>query len=153
MNAPKQSQSQAAKNQTESGLSSALPPLPTQQERGMPFWQAAKQGKLRIQACLDCASHRFPDAPVCAHCLSTNAHWVDVSPIAVVKAWCRFHRAYFRGFHMPHTVLLIELEGGARMYANLASGHEDITPYVGMKLHAEFEDIAPEVTMPKFRPA
>jgi len=127
-------------------------PLPTPDELQKPFWQAARQGRLCVQACSNCGKHRYPEAPVCAVCLSPESTWVDVPPQGEVKAWCRFHRAYFDGFELPYTVLLVELSGGARIYANFTGAAAEVQPYVGMKVRAEFEEIGDGVVMPKFRP-
>jgi len=127
-------------------------PLPTDEERSRPFWQGARQGKLRIQVCTACDTLRYPDAPICARCLSEQSHWADFSPRGKVKAWCRFHRAYFEGFPLPHTVMLVELQAGVALYANLSTATRDVLPYVGMEVEAEFEEIADGVTMPRFRP-
>lgn len=128
------------------------PPLPTDEERTRPFWQGAREGKLRLQVCAVCDTPRYPDAPICARCLSDASRWADVAPRGKVKAWCRFHRAYFDGFALPHTVMLVELEAGVAMYANLSTSARDVLPYVGMEVQAEFEEIAQGVTMPRFRP-
>jgi len=127
-------------------------PLPTDEERSRPFWQGAREGKLRLQVCTACGTPRYPDAPICARCLSEESRWADFEPRGKVKAWCRFHRAYFEGLPLPHTVMLVELDAGVALYANLATSARDTVPYVGMEVQAEFEEIAHGVTMPKFRP-
>src|SRR5207244_1069886 len=44
-----------------------------------PFWLAALEGQLDIQACADCRTLRHPPRPVCAHCGATEHEWRTVS--------------------------------------------------------------------------
>jgi len=128
-------------------------PLPSQAELGKPFWQGALNDKLHIQECRSCGLRRYPDAPVCAQCKSADSHWVEISGLGTITAWCRFHRKYFEGFTLPHTVLLIKLDGGPQLFGNWASPFSGMQPAVGMQVEPVFEWIADNVKMPRFRPA
>ncbi len=128
-------------------------PLPSPADLEKPFWQGALQNVLRIQECGTCRLRRYPDAPVCARCGSTTSIWADLPGTGTISAWCRFHRAYFEGFAMPHGVLLIQLDDGPLIFGNWARTMDDARPVVGMRVEPVFEWIADGIKMPRFRPA
>ena len=52
---------------------------------------------------------------------------------------------------MPYAVVVVELEEGARLLSNVVDCPvREIA--VGMPVEVVFEDVTPEVTLPKFRP-
>jgi uncharacterized OB-fold protein len=63
------------------------------------------------------------------------------------------HQVYHPGFagEVPYAVVVIELEEGARLVSNLVDCPVREVR-VGMPVEAVFEDVTPEVTLPKFRP-
>jgi uncharacterized OB-fold protein len=63
------------------------------------------------------------------------------------------HQAHHPGFaaDVPYAVVVIELEEGVRMLSNLvACDHADVR--IGLPVDVVFDDVTPEVTLPKFRP-
>jgi len=63
------------------------------------------------------------------------------------------HQVYHPGFaaEVPYAVVVIELEEGARLVSNLV----DCPPAdirAGMPVEVVFDDVTPDVTLPKFRP-
>jgi len=63
------------------------------------------------------------------------------------------HQVYHPGFaaEVPYALVVIELEEGARLVSNLV-GCPVGAIAIGMPVEAVFEDVTPEVTLPKFRP-
>jgi uncharacterized protein len=125
-------------------------PLPDVNGADAPFWQALRARAVRVQRCGNCGAYRFPAARTCPHCRSDEVEWVAVAPTGVVETWCVFHRAYFDGLPVPYTVIQVRLDCGVRLFSNPV---DEAAPLrIGMAVEAAFEDVAPEVTLLKFRP-
>jgi uncharacterized OB-fold protein len=63
------------------------------------------------------------------------------------------HQVYHPGFaaEVPYAVVVIELDEGARLVSNLVDcAPADIR--AGMPVEVVFDDVAPDVSLPKFRP-
>ncbi|HEY8517102.1 MAG TPA: OB-fold domain-containing protein [Candidatus Binatia bacterium] len=128
-------------------------PVPRVTEELAPFFEAAKRGELVVQRCTDCGLLRFPPREVCSRCWSRNADWTKVSGRGEVYSFYVMHQIYHPGFatEVPYPVVVVELEEGVRVLSNLVDcPREKIT--IGMPVEVTFEELSPEVTLPKFRP-
>lgn len=117
------------------------------------FWQAARQGRLVIQRCLNCGAHQFYPQASCRGCLSEDLEWVDAKGKGTIYTYTVVHRAPSRPFEpdVPYTVALVDLDEGCRMLSNIVeAGPEEVR--VGMPVEIVFEEITPEISLPKFRP-
>lgn len=125
-------------------------PLPRIDALNKPFWDAAREGKLVVQACDDCHDLRFPPSPVCPKCLSSAQSWKAVSGKGTLESWVDFHRAYWGGFNdaLPYRVCLVRLAEGPLLVSNLV-GNSD-TAKLGAAVHVVFERATDAVTLPKF---
>ncbi len=130
-----------------------LKPLPRIDDTNAPHWQGAKQGEVRVQKCLDCGTLRYPPARHCMNCLSEKVEWSKLSGKGEVWSFCTFHRQYFKGFEadMPYTVVLVKTDEGQLLYSNLVGIPRDQVR-IGMRVHAVFDEVTPEVTLIKFAP-
>jgi uncharacterized OB-fold protein len=129
-------------------------PLPRVTADNRPFWDATKRHELRLQRCGACGRFRYPPAPVCPNCLSEDAEWTRVSGRGMVTTFIVMHKVYFQSFagDVPYNVVQVELEEGPRLTANLVDiRNEQIT--VGMPVQVVFDDVTPEITLPRFRRA
>ena len=126
-------------------------PLPDLAGADAPFWQALRQHEVRVQRCGNCGAHRFPAARTCPRCRSEQSDWPVVAPTGVVEIWCVFHRAYFDGLPVPYTVIQVRLDCGVRLFSNPVEV-EPAALRIGMAVEAAFDDIAPEMTLLKFKP-
>jgi hypothetical protein len=134
-------------------VSAYAKPLPQVTPEMRPFWEAARRHELVVQRCRGCGTHRFPARDICSRCLSREAGWVRVSGRGTVFSWATMHQVYHPGFaaDVPYAVIVVELEEGARLVSNLvACAPGEIV--AGMPVEVVFEDVTPEVTLPKFRP-
>lgn len=129
-------------------------PLPYIDERNTPYWDGAKRHELRLLRCGGCGAYRFHPFRSCPSCGSQERSWHAVSGEGTVWSWCVFHRPYFKGFEaeLPYNVVLVELDEGPRLYANLV-GVPNQAIRIGMKVRARFEDVTDAVTLVKFEPA
>ena len=128
-------------------------PVPVPDNVTAPFWEAAKQGRLLIQRCPGCGARQFYPQISCRECLSEELEWMEAEGQGTVYSYTIIHRAPNRPFEpdVPYTVALVDLEEGCRMLTNVVDvSPEDVR--VGMPVEVLFEEITPEISLPKFRP-
>jgi uncharacterized OB-fold protein len=119
----------------------------------VPFFEAARRHELVVQRCAGCGTMRFPARAICSRCLARAAVWVPVSGRGTVFSFAIMHQAVHPGFaaDVPYAVVVIELDEGPRLLSNLIDCPTgDVR--IGMPVEVTFDDVTPEVTLPKFRP-
>jgi uncharacterized protein len=128
-------------------------PLPMPNEDTAPYWEAARQGELRMQRCRACDWVRFPPSLLCPRCLSDQVEWARMSGRGVVFSWVIVHQSQHPAFNpdAPYNVAIIELEEGPRLHTNLIDCPADAIR-IGLPVEVCFERINDEITLPKFRP-
>lgn len=137
-------------------------PLPKFHSRyAKQFYDGCKQHKLLIQKCSGCGKHRFPPTPMCPRCNSMTHEFVPVSGEGVVASFTTIPRLEPRAVPMatwpadgyPINVVIVALPeaDGVHLASNMV-GCEAKDLKVGMKVSVVFEDVTPEVTLPKFKP-
>ena len=128
-------------------------PLPQVGPDMAPFFAAARRHELVVQRCAGCGTLRFPARSICSRCLARDAAWVPVSGRGTVFSFAVMHQANHPGFaaETPYAVVVIELVEGPRVLSNLVDcALADIR--IGLPVEVVFDEVAPEVTLPKFRP-
>jgi uncharacterized OB-fold protein len=127
-------------------------PLPKPTETSRPFWDAAKQHRLQLQHCGGCQSFIYYPRDRCPHCLSDQLEWRPVSGKGKVYSYTTVRRASVRSFaDKPYVLAIVELDEGVRMTTNIEAPPESIK--IGMPVTVFFDDVTPERTLVKFRPA
>lgn len=129
-------------------------PIPKATPETRPFWEAAKQHRLVIQACDACGTRYFYPRPLCPACLSRRVRWIDASGRARLHTFVINHRPP-RGFPVPapFVIGIVALEEGPRLMSHIVGVAPD--PAVlrcDLPLEVTFEDLTPDLTLPKFRP-
>jgi len=129
-------------------------PLPRMGPDSQPFWDAARAHRLQLPHCGDCGKPHLPAAPICPFCLSTKIEWRDASGQGTISSWTRVHKAWFPAFagDVPYNVIQVELDEGPRFTSNLVQ-HKEGDLRVGRRVEVVFDDVTPEVTLPRFRPS
>ncbi len=129
-------------------------PLPIITADSGPYWSAAKEHRFAMQRCTDCGTFRFPPTNACWSCLSTNVEWAPLSGRGTVWSFTVMHQLYYKGFadDLPYAVVVVELEEGPRIASNMVDCERDDIR-IGMAVQVVFDDVTPEITLPKFRPA
>jgi uncharacterized OB-fold protein len=61
------------------------------------------------------------------------------------------HRAPASGFRTPFVFAVVELDEGVAMFTNVVDCAHDAVR-IGMRLRITFEEVAPGIRLPKFRP-
>jgi len=128
-------------------------PIPRATPELAPFLAAAKRRQLVVQRCTGCGLLRFPAREVCSRCWSRDAEWTPVSGRGEVFSFYLMHQVYHPGFaaEVPYPVVVVELEEGPHLTSNLVECTRDEIR-IGMPVEVVFEDVSPDVTLPKFRP-
>jgi uncharacterized OB-fold protein len=126
-------------------------PLPTLDAGNRPFWNAAREGKLVLQACGDCGHVRYPINHVCPVCLSEAFDWKPMSGKGTVYSSIVFHQVYHPEFaaNVPYNVSLVQLDEGPRMISNVV-GVPPSEVRVGDPVQVSFDQVTDEVAIPRF---
>ncbi|MSQ42341.1 MAG: Zn-ribbon domain-containing OB-fold protein [Dehalococcoidia bacterium] len=130
-------------------------PLPAPTPETQEYWDGLKRHELRIQRCRDCSRHYFYPRPFCPHCYSRNVEWTTVSGKGKLHTFVINYRPA-RGFEsdVPYVIAIVELDEGARMMTNLINVQPDPQHVTAdMPVEIVYDDVTPEVTLPKFQPA
>jgi uncharacterized OB-fold protein len=127
-----------------------MPPIT---EANRPFWEGAAVGELRLQICGDCQKARFPESPVCPHCLSSNVSWDALSGRGRVWSWIVMHHNYLPAFsgELPYAVLLVTLEEGPSMMSGFVGDPETLA--VDLPVEIVFKPLGEERHIAMFQPA
>ena len=126
-------------------------PMPRIGADSAPFWAATREGRLRLPFCEACDRTHLPPGPVCPFCLSDAITWREASGHGRITTFTVVHKAWFPSFaaDLPYNVVQVELAEGPRLTANLVGA----APVIGMAVEVMFEEVTPEVTLPRFKPA
>jgi len=94
-----------------------MKPIPTPET--LPYWNAAKQGRLEIQHCNDCGKFYFYPGIFCRHCLSDQVRWQQVSGKAKLISYVINHRPIPGNEGASPVIALVQLAEGPRMMTNI----------------------------------
>jgi uncharacterized OB-fold protein len=92
---------------------------------------------------------------VCPYCLSGDLEWLATSGRGTLHTFTVVHRGA-KGFPIgpPYVIAIVELAEGPRMMTNLVGIAPDPAQIrIGMPVEVAFEDVTPDVALPRFRPA
>ncbi len=130
--------------------------LPTPRVGGFSteFYQFCKDHELRFQRCSGCGAWRHIPRDMCAKCGSFEFEWARSNGRGKVFSWTTAMQPMMPQFaaHIPYSPVIVELDEGVRMVTWLA----DVKPdelRLGMPVEVVFDDVTPDVTLPKFRRA
>ena len=120
------------------------------------FWDGVKQHKLMILQCRACGHYIHYPRPICEACLSEDLAPKEVSGRGTLYS----HTVTVQAFHpywidkIPYVLATIELveQADLKMPTNIIECREDQLK-VGMAMEVVFEEVAPGLTLPLFRPA
>jgi uncharacterized protein len=121
-------------------------PYPRPDRDTAPFWEAQRAHELRLPRCSGCGSFRFPVTPLCPECLSFDFEWALCSGRGAVYSYTVVHHQTHPAFPVPYTMLLVELEEGPRLIAQLRGTPESVVS-IGSPVHVEWEE-APHQPLP-----
>lgn len=133
-------------------MSGEARPVPVPDTDSEPYWNAAAEGRLVIQRCDACGRHQAYPRLLCIACGALHPTWVEVSGAGTVYSYTVNHRAAapWAKSLVPYIVALIDLAEGPRLMANIDADPSEMQ--VGMAVAVWFEELAPGVSLPQFRP-
>jgi hypothetical protein len=127
-------------------------PLPKPTETSRPFWDAARQHRLQLQHCAGCTAYIYYPRDRCPVCLSDKLDWRPVSGKGKVYSYTIVRRASTRSFaDKPYVLAIVELDEGVRMTTNIEAPPDRVR--IGMPVAVYFDDVTPDWTLVKFKPA
>ncbi|HZO81782.1 MAG TPA: Zn-ribbon domain-containing OB-fold protein [Candidatus Binataceae bacterium] len=126
-------------------------PLPRPTPTSAPFWAAARRHELTLQRCGNCRKFIYYPRERCPHCFSERLGWERVSGRGKVYSYTVVRRASSRAFDRPYVLAIVELDEGVRMTTNIEAPPENVR--IGMPVAVCFDDVTPEHTLVKFKPA
>jgi uncharacterized protein len=114
------------------------------------FWEGLNRGELLLQCCKGCGRLRHPPGPMCPHC-----HSLQWSPVAcrgrgTIHSFVVVHQPKLPGLDYPLPVVLVELEEGVRIVANLLDTLSEAIA-IGRPVAVEFREVEPGYSLPAFR--
>ncbi len=127
-------------------------PLPYINNETKTYWDGARSHELLLRRCRACGQYHFYPRDFCPACFSFDVEWVNASGRGTVYSVtiCHLPATGFKDL-VPYNLVLVELEEGPRMMSNIVDcPNEDIK--IGLPVEVTFDDVTPEVTLPKFRP-
>jgi uncharacterized OB-fold protein len=127
--------------------------LPVIEEETRPFWEAAANGRLMIARCGSCGYYHYYPRPFCPECWSENIALVEASGEATLYTFSIVRVNDLPPFNerVPYAVAMVDLVEGPRMSTNVIDCDHDALR-IGMPLKVVFQEIAPGVSIPRFRP-
>jgi uncharacterized OB-fold protein len=137
-------------------MAAYVKPLPVLDTDSRPFWEGCKDHELRGQRCSTCGKFRWPPQGFCPECYSWDFEWVKLGETGTVYTFVVVHYVSVPAFQedSPYVVAHITLDGTddrVHLTSNvIGCPWEDVR--VGMPVRVVFEDVTPEITLPKFRP-
>ena len=140
-------------------MSAQMPglPGPTPSRVSAPYWRAAGQGRLLIQCCGDCGTHRHPPTPACYACGSLSVDWDEVAGTGRVHSFVWTHRPVveiFAGLGV-YNVAVVELDGTRGEPVRILSrvnGVDRDRLKVGLSVRVDFDPVDDEISLPVFVP-
>ena len=129
-------------------------PLPRVDEESRGWWEALARHELYLQRCRSCGTLRFYPRALCPACLSEATEWRRASGCGTVYSFTVTYQNQAPGFRdeLPYVLAIVELAEGVRLMTNV-TGCPPEGVRIGMPVEVVFEDVTPEITLPKFRPA
>lgn len=114
-----------------------------------PWWDGCREGVVRFQRCADCGAATHTPAVLCAGCASRSLHWVDSSGRGEIYSWTRVWRPVTPSFEVPYVPLVVTMEEGWWMLANLVGCEHDVVA-IGLAVEVEFHRFDDGFVLPYF---
>ena len=117
------------------------------------FWEGCARGELVLQRCRACGAVQQRPRALCVSCFGEIEHFV-ASGRGTLHTFTVTHQNQAPGFReeVPYVLAVVELDEGVRLMTNIVGCAPDQVS-IGMPVEVVFDDVTPEVTLAKFRPA
>lgn len=111
-----------------------------------PYWNAAKQGILRIKRCTACSKVHFYPRALCPYCLS-DTEWIDASGLGTIYSVTVTRKAG----PIAYALAYVTLDEGVSMLTNIVDCDLD-TLRIGDRVKLCFKPADGENRVPMFTP-
>jgi len=127
--------------------------IPEPSELARPFFDGAREHKLRLQVCVACGTWHYPLATVCSECGAQSFEWRDASGKGTLYAHARLMRAYHPRHEnrLPLILAEVDIDEGLRLMTNLV-GADLERAQVGVRVEVAFETFDDGGVLPVFKP-
>jgi len=129
-------------------------PIPVPNEWTKPFWDAAKEGVLKLQRCQTCRHFQHPPFATCTNCVSTDLKFEPVAGKGAIYAYTIMYHTGDKRFAsaVPYASIIVELDEapGAFMAGNLLEA-EYTEAKVGRRVEVTFQRLNDDITLPQWR--
>ncbi|MGD8417491.1 MAG: OB-fold domain-containing protein [Pseudomonadales bacterium] len=128
--------------------------IPEPSEATAPFFEGARDGKLRLQRCDACGAWAWPAITRCAECGSAAVSWAEASGKGTVYSHALLQRVYHPRHegHLPLILAQVDLAEGIRVMTNLVDVDPEVVR-VGDAVVVAFETFPDGGVLPVFKPA
>jgi uncharacterized OB-fold protein len=131
-------------------------PLPTPSPETQRFWDGCKAHQLWIPYCRPCQRFYWFPRDFCPTCGSREVEWRRASGRGKIYTFAIHFRAFHPGWNddVPYVTALIDLDEGVRMFTQMVDIEPDPKAVrCDMPVEVVWDDVTPDVTLPKWRPA
>lgn len=111
-----------------------------------PYWNAAKDGVLKIKRCTSCEKVHFYPRALCPYCLS-DTEWIDASGVGTIYSVTVTRRAG----PIPYAIAYVRLDEGVSMLTNIVDCDLD-SLRIGDRVKVCFKPADGENKVPMFTP-
>lgn len=122
-------------------------PAPRALPEALPFWEAAKAGRLLVKRCADCGETHYYPRDVCPHCLSANTEWIESKGTGTIYSYSAMGKEEAR-----YTLAYVTLDEGVTMLTNLVDC-DPATLAIGQRVRVAFKPSEGGQPVPMFTPA
>ncbi|MCX5539362.1 Zn-ribbon domain-containing OB-fold protein [Paraburkholderia sp. CNPSo 3076] len=112
----------------------------------MPFWEAAKDGRLLAKRCADCGETHYYPRDICPQCLSANTEWVESKGKGSIYSCSTMGREEAR-----YTLAYVTLDEGVTMLTNIVDC-DPATLAIGQRVQVVFKPSDGGYPVPMFTP-
>ncbi|MFD1706269.1 Zn-ribbon domain-containing OB-fold protein [Siminovitchia sediminis] len=133
-------------------------PLPTREsdrdwDLFAPFWEATREGKLKVQQCTVTKKKVWPPRFVSPYSPGADLVWVPIEGKGKVYTYNISYRSFLSYFKdkVPYALVVVELDEGVRMLGN-AVGMDLDRIHCGMEIEATFEKVNEDITLVNWKP-
>lgn len=118
------------------------------------YWESCARRQLSIQQCTACKTFRHLPTPTCPKCRSFDFQYTPVSGRGTIFSYTIPHHPVHPALAsvVPYNVILVDLDDApVRLVSNLV-GVDNEKIEIGMPVEVVWEEPAPGVVIPRFRP-
>jgi hypothetical protein len=127
--------------------------LPAIDADNQEFWDSCKRHDMHLQKCRSCGRWRYYPSPICPNCSSFEFDWRPASGYGTVFTYSVIYRPPSEAWaaDVPYTYGVVQLDENVWMPTNIV-GIDPEKVEVGMRVRVTYDDVTPDVTLPKFQP-